>query len=80
MFDLFKIFNELENIKEYPNEFVSTKLNFENNDATFKDEFVFLDHAIDLNSLEPPQNPMVNFNDTHWHFAFNLDETHLFRF
>jgi len=93
MFDLFKIFNELENIKEYPNnsnleitnsniqnEFVSTKLNFENNDTTFKDEFVFLDHAIDLNSLEPPQNPMVNFNDTHWHFAFNLDETHLSRF
>ena len=88
MFDLYKLFNYLENLQEYPtdsniavnninvsNEFVSNKLNFVNIDDTFKDEWQLIDR-----NVVPSQHEMIDFKNSQWNFGLNLTELQKSRF
>ena len=88
MVDLYKLFYILENLQEYPtnsnivvnnqdqqNEFVSTKINFSNDNATFLDEYQLIDRS---NVQE--QHPMMDFKNSLWNFGLNLTDTQISRF
>lgn len=88
MFDLYKLFNHLENLQEYPtdnnitvnnidenNEFVSTKLNFDNPNDTFKDEWQLIDKTV-----VPSKHEMIDFKNSLWNFSLNLTELQKSRF
>jgi hypothetical protein len=88
MFDLYKLFNYLENLQEYPtdgniavnnidknNEYVSNKLNFDNPDDTVKDEWQLIDR-----NVVPSQHEMIDFKNSLWNFSLNLTELQKSRF
>ena len=88
MFDLYKLFNYLENLQEYPtdgniavnninenNEFVSNKLNFDNPDDTFKDEWQLINR-----NVVPSQHEMIDFKNSLWNFSLDLTELQKSRF
>jgi len=88
MFDLYKLFNILENTNEYPtnsniivtnvdeeNDFVSTKLNFVNPDGTFKDEWQLIDKL-----AVPEQHEMIDFTNSLWNFGLQITPTKISRF